>query len=179
MRNLNSMILIWLEQCQAASFQKMSTTIIIENFRPSNDHSFARSLITQLTVFPRGCEPVEGGCGLFSSSLCLQLALFLAGHCHLEAPGPQSSCSLQPLTLGSSPTADRTPLITAYKAVCFLDVSENISARTVLRDSLLRASCGSRKPMGGVSYIVVLEPESVSAGRRLNNKDPGPVPPSL
>lgn len=47
------------------------------------------------------CEPVGAGCGAGGSgllSLGLQRAPFLAGHCHLEASGPQGSCPLQPET---------------------------------------------------------------------------------
>lgn len=96
MRNINSMILIWLEQCQAASFQKMSTTIIIENFRPSNDHSFARSLIAQLTVFPKGVWASRGR---------LRACLFLPGPLAGSVPGwalpPRGSWPTEQLSLAA------------------------------------------------------------------------------
>ena len=66
-----------------------------------------------------------------AGSLGLPLALFLAGHCHLEAPGPQDSC---PLQVPCSPSHRLwaqlpRPSLTAHalpgRAACFLEASED------------------------------------------------------
>lgn len=136
-RNINNLILIWLEQCQAASFQTMSTTIIIENFRPSNDHSFVHLFIHHsVDCFPKG---VWASWGRLQACL-LFLPGPLAGSVSGWALPPRGSWPTEQLSLavpdiGLQPHGRQDPLITAHEYPGRLFVSW-----TPLRTSVLEIS---------------------------------------
>ena len=162
----------------------MWATIIIDNVKAPNEHSFLPQLHT--CVFPRFlawptlCEPVGEGCGgrpcAFPLGRAPDLpgALFLAEHCHLEAPGPQRSCPC------SSPPPAAATRQRGSCLVCSLVcwgsclVSAGKDPARLLMSRPLQRSFG---PM--FLKTVVLEPASLAAAGRLNSKDSGYIPTSL
>lgn len=163
----------------------MWATIIIDNVKAPNEHSFLPQLHTcvfpRLLVWPTLCEPVGGR--LWGAALCLP-----PGKGPRPTWGSVSGWALP--SRGSWPTAQLSVQLTATSRshpttglqclVCSLVcwgsclVSAGKDPARLLMSRPLQRSFG---PM--FLKTVVLEPASLAAAGRLNGKDSGYIPASL